>query len=74
MIIFKQMVAKNKINVVNKFEEKELAIENNTDSAIIIQEYESLEFTSSIYLIKILKEIELEMQAMHAKLNGKFLL
>ena len=72
MITFKQMVTKNKINVVNKFEEKELAIENNSDTAIIIQAYESLEFNSSIYLIKILKEIELEMQAMHAKLNGKF--
>lgn len=68
----KPMVVKNKINVVDKFTDKQLEEEKQLDSKIrqqLIDEYDSIEFTSSMQLIKILKEIEFEMQAMHAKLN-----
>ena len=58
------MVNKNKINVVDKFSDEEVDTESK-----FYQEYSNMNFTSSMHLIKILKEIELEMQAMHAKLN-----
>lgn len=58
------MVTKNKISVINNFPDAEVDTESK-----FYQEYSNINFTSSMHLIKILKEIELEMQAMHAKLN-----
>ncbi len=61
----KPLVAKNKINVASdKFADSEIDTESS-----FYEEYSKLEFNSSALLIKILKEIEVEMQAMHAKLN-----
>lgn len=72
----KHLVVKNKLNVnVEKFsnttvmDETLLMNSANPESVNLVNEYDSIEFTSSIQLIKILKEIEIEMQAMHAKLN-----
>ena len=61
----KPIVIKNKINVVDKLTKN---IEPVFQSSPV-NEIDLIEFSSSSHLIKILKEIELEMQAMHAKLN-----
>jgi hypothetical protein len=61
----KPLVDKNSIKVVDKFTTE--ATQAPTEGVVDV--FESIEITSSIQLIKILKEIEYEMQAMHAKLN-----
>ena len=71
----KHLVVKNKLNVsFEKFSntaamDESLLMSSAENNTSFINEYENLEFSSSIQLIKILKEIEIEMQAMHAKLN-----
>jgi len=61
----KPLVLKNKINAgKNQFVDNQIDI-----GSAFYEEYSKLEFNSSVLLIKILKEIEVEMQAMHAKLN-----
>lgn len=49
------------------------AVPTNKNVANLLENFtyenESFEFKSSLQLIKVLKEVELEMQAMHAKLN-----
>ena len=62
----KPMLVKNKLNVSEKFSKESL---DQKDGNTIFEEYDSIEFNSSLQMIKILKEIEYEMQAMHAKLN-----
>jgi hypothetical protein len=73
----KPMVLKNNISVdtdkfdriiekeMIEFEQKSL----NDEIRRLIDQYKSVEFANSLELIKILKDIELEMQAMHSKLN-----
>ena len=73
----KPMVLKNNISVdTDKFDKiiqkemKEFEQKSLTDEIKrLIDEYKSVEFANSLELIKILKDIELEMQAMHTKLN-----
>ena len=71
----KHLVVKNKLNVnLEKFAntagmDESLLMSSAENTASFVNEYEAIEFNSSIQLIKILKEIEIEMQAMHAKLN-----
>lgn len=62
----KPMLVKNKLNVSEKFSKE---TSDQKDGNTIFEEYDSIEFNSSLQMIKILKEIEYEMQAMHAKLN-----
>jgi bacterioferritin (cytochrome b1) len=71
------LVIKNKMNIVEKFstikeedEDNSLVAETNTQvESNAENEYGSIELTSSTQLIKILKDVESEMQSMHAKLN-----
>jgi hypothetical protein len=69
----KHLVIKNKLNVnIEKFantSEMDESLLMNSTSDSMSTDFDNIEFTSSIQLIKILKEIEIEMQAMHAKLN-----
>jgi uncharacterized protein YcfL len=62
------LVVKNALNVpaIASSSEQPTDIEQQKQQEIFDDE---IEFTSSMQLIKILKEIELEMQAMHSKLN-----
>jgi hypothetical protein len=62
----KPMLVKNKLDVTDKFGNETI---EQIEQYPIFEEYDSIEFNSSLQLIKILKEIEYEMQAMHAKLN-----
>jgi hypothetical protein len=62
------LVVKNSLNVsaIAASNEQSAEVEEHKQQEIFDND---IEFTSSIQLIKILKEIELEMQAMHSKLN-----
>jgi hypothetical protein len=61
----KPMVEKNGLKVADKF----TGAAQDPQAEATADIFESIEITSSIKLINILKEIEYEMQAMHSKLN-----